>query len=439
MITDPIRMKDMKQNNFGIFLPFFMNPNFSEKMLLVAVPNKMDEIRSLTSKAFKSLISPEIDKLHIIFADSLPLHNRRIITTSLLMSNYSFKICEESNDSTSKEENDKIFIKKCKTAVIKEFIFNLSNDPTNTRNLDSFKLWVNLANSTLFTRNLANRTPSIGNCDYFELVARKIINNNIKDKVVNIEVIKGMKLKKNGLNLIYAVGKSSEAKPRIIILSYKGRKGSDKFSHAIIGNGITFDTGGLNLKKTNYIENTHLNKHGACNVLSIFKTIVEMNLTINLVCAIGVAENPIDGLSSKPSDIIMSYKGYTVEITNTEADDRLVLADTLSYVQDKYKPDNIIDLANLTEACRVALGNRTAGLFSNNKIFASDVIRAATEVLEYVWFLPINNEHKQNIESKFANFKNDNKYVNGGASNAAAFLSKFINKGVNWVHLDISG
>ena len=119
----------------------------------------------------------------------------------------------------------------------------------------------------------------------------------------------------------------------MIILSYRGLPESKEISHAIVGKGLTFDTGGLNLKPTNSIEDMYIDKHGACNTLSVFKSVVEMNLPINIVCAIGCADNAIDSTSYKPSDIIKSHKGYTVEITNTDAEGRLVLADVLSYVQ----------------------------------------------------------------------------------------------------------
>jgi leucyl aminopeptidase len=303
---------------------------------------------------------------------------------------------------------------------------------------DSLGLWVNLANATLYTRNLANQRPNVATCDFLEDIARKIYSNN-KDKKVAIEVMKGEELAKNGLNLIHAVGKSAESEPRMIILTYKGKPEENNFSHAIVGKGLTFDTGGLNLKPTNYIEDMYLDKHGACNTLSVFKSVVEMGLPINLVCAVGAAENSIDSLSYKPSDIIKSHKGYTVEITNTDAEGRLVLADVLSYVQQKYKPNNIIDLATLTGACMVALGNKTAGIFTNNTELSSEIIKASEEVMEPLWHLPINNEHREDLKSPFADLKNAGKDRYGGASKGAAFLEKFINKGVNWVHLDIAG
>jgi leucyl aminopeptidase len=438
--NQPSRMQDIKRNKVGIIYPFQQGLFFSERLCLVSSPDNLEKLRSVASRAFKSLAASKIEDIHVGFSSNLPFHHRRIILSSLIMSNYNFKISgevkeEELEENMDKEEKE---AKKKPSSIVKEIIVDLLNDNTNLKKTDSLGLWVNLANATLYTRNLANQRPNVATCDFLEDIARKIYSNN-KDKKVAIEVMKGEELAKNGLNLIHAVGKSAESEPRMIILTYKGKPEENNFSHAIVGKGLTFDTGGLNLKPTNYIEDMYLDKHGACNTLSVFKSVVEMGLPINLVCAVGAAENSIDSLSYKPSDIIKSHKGYTVEITNTDAEGRLVLADVLSYVQQKYKPNNIIDLATLTGACMVALGNKTAGIFTNNTELSSEIIKASEEVMEPLWHLPINNEHREDLKSPFADLKNAGKDRYGGASKGAAFLEKFINKGVNWVHLDIAG
>ncbi len=434
--NEPVRLKDIKKNKFGIIYPFHKDLFFSERMCLVSAPNELENLRSVASKAFKSLASNKIENVHVGFSTTLPVHHRRIILTSLIMSNYNFKISGDLVDENSEDSSEK----KKSSSNVKEIIVDLQNDESNLSKVDSLTLWVNMANATLFTRNLANQRPNIADCDFLEESARKIFDANKEslNNRISIEVIKGNDLLKSNLNLIHAVGKSAESAPRIIILKYLGGEG-EKVSHAIVGKGLTFDTGGLNLKPTNYIEDMYLDKHGACNALSIFKTVVEMNLPINIVCAIGAAENSIDSNSYKPSDIIKSHKGYTVEITNTDAEGRLVLADVLSYVQDNYKPEHVIDLATLTGACMVALGNKTAGLFTNDEKLSSELVKASEEVLEPLWHLPITNEHREDLKSPFADLKNAGKDRYGGASKGAAFLEKFINKGVKWVHLDIAG
>jgi leucyl aminopeptidase len=345
----------------------------------------------------------------------------------MILSNYKFRKEGDVNiEEDQKDENSFKYIEN----------INIFKDKIITQNEDSINLWINLANSSLYTRMLANERPNVADCDYFEQVANKLIKGKPN---TGIEVIKGKDLLRNNLNLIHAVGKSAETEPRLIVLTYKGAGKSNPITHAIVGKGLTFDTGGLNLKPTNYIEDMYLDKHGACNALSVFKSAVDMKLPINLVCAIGVAENSIDGKSYKPSDIITSHRGITVEITNTDAEGRLVLCDVLSYIQNKYNPKNIIDLATLTGACMVALGNKTAGLFTNNyNELAKDLIKASEEVQEHVWHLPILSEHRNDMKSKFAQLKNDGGRY-GGASQGAAFLEYFIDKERNWVHLDIAG
>jgi leucyl aminopeptidase len=346
-LTSPKRFEDIKKQKMCLIYPWAQDLFFSERMLFVSAPTDLEKLRGLSCKAIRSFLPFRPDNLHIYFSDLFPIHHRRVVINSLILSNYSFKkegtFKPETSEAEDKEENKEPF----------HFIpqISLFNDKLNSKYEDSIKLWINLANANLYTRSLANERPNVVNCDFLEEIARELVN---KREGTTIEVIKGDNLVKNELNLLHAVGKSAQSAPRLIVMTYKGDK-TKGFSHAIVGKGVTFDTGGLNLKPTHFIEDMYLDKHGACNTLSVFKSVVDMGLPINIVCAIGLAENSIDSSSYKPSDIIKSHKGLTVEITNTDAEGRLVLADVLSYVQQKYKPENIIDLATLTGACMIAL------------------------------------------------------------------------------------
>lgn len=173
------------------------------------------------------------------------------------------------------------------------------------------------------------------------------------------------------MNLFYAVGQSAKDAPRYIAIHYQGNPSSNDIDYAIVGKGLTYDTGGLNLKPTGFIEDMYLDKGGACATLGALHGTIQMKLPVNVVFVVGLAENSIDSLSYKPHDIIKSRKGLTVEIGNTDAEGRLVLADSLTYTQDVYKPKKIIDLATLTGACVVGLGEKVAGLFSNNDEFVT--------------------------------------------------------------------
>ena len=258
---------------------------------------------------------------------------------------------------------------------------------------------------------------------------------NIKD----VKVVRGQQLVDLGMNLLHAVGKGATSEPRCIAVYYKGNPNKEDVDVAFIGKGITFDTGGLHLKSTGNIEDMYLDKGGACSVLGALHGTMELGIKMNVVFAMGLAENAIDAKSYKPMDIIKSMKGYTVEIDNTDAEGRLILADTFTYVQREFKPAKIIDLATLTGAVRIALGIEHAGMFSNDDEFALEVQACGLEVFEKSWRLPIPDESKEQTISPVADLVNSYRVPFAGASRAAAFLEKFVEKGVKWIHLDIAG
>lgn len=178
------------------------------------------------------------------------------------------------------------------------------------------------------------------------------------------------------MNLLYAVGKGASSEPRCIAVYYQGNPDKEEIDIAFVGKGITFDTGGIHLKGTGNIESMYLDKGGASSVLGALHGTFELGIKMNVVFAIGLAENSIDANSYKPMDIIKSLKGYTVEIDNTDAEGRLILADTFTYVQRIFKPKKLVDLATLTGAVRIALGLETAGLYSNDDELAQDIASA---------------------------------------------------------------
>lgn len=183
----------------------------------------------------------------------------------------------------------------------------------------------------------------------------------------------------------------------------------------------------------------YLDKGGACSVLGALHGTMELGIKMNVVFAMGLAENAVDAKSYKPMDILTSMKGYTVEIDNTDAEGRLILADTFTYVQREFKPKRIVDLATLTGAVRIALGLEIAGLFSNDDDFAQEILTSGREVFEKYWQLPIPDESREQTISITADLVNSYKTSFGGSCRAAAFLEKFVEKGVKWVHLDIAG
>jgi len=245
-------------------------------------------------------------------------------------------------------------------------------------------------------------------------------------------------------NLFTAVGQGAIDPPRLVLFEYRGDPSSDK-KIALVGKGITYDTGGLNLKPTGFMEDMHLDMSGSAVVLATIKAAALLELPINLIGALALAENAIGPKAYKPHTIIYSRKGTSVEISNTDAEGRLVLADTLTYIQDiknwspQVRPHTIIDLATLTGACVHALGEYASGLFTNNDTLAEEIIQAGKSSYERTWRLPIFPEHIEDISGTYSDLRSTGKPKTGGASTAAAFLQHFIEKDVAWAHLDIAG
>jgi leucyl aminopeptidase len=222
-------------------------------------------------------------------------------------------------------------------------------------------------------------------------------------------------------------------------LSYEGNPENPQDVIALIGKGVCFDSGGLNIK-TAMMDLMYFDKGGACTTLGAFRGAVESGLKINLVLGLALVENFLGDNAYRPSDIIKSLKGITVEIGNTDAEGRLILADTMTWAQRQFKPNTVIDVATLTGACMIALGYDTAGLFSNDDTLVADITEAGAFVLEPFWRLPINPEFRNAVKSDVADLTNLAKMSPfGGASTAAAFLENFVEPGVKWAHLDIAG
>ncbi len=282
-------------------------------------------------------------------------------------------------------------------------------------------------------RDLVNENSSIITPQKLESIVKKFVaKHKLKSRILDEK-----KILKEKLNLIYNVGKGSSHPPRLIIVEYKGNPKS-KEKTALVGKGITFDSGGLNLKPTNYIETMKLDMGGAVTVFGAFKTAVELKMKKNLVLVMGCAENVVDANSYRPGDVIESYSKKTVEIANTDAEGRLVLADCLSYIQKHYKPTHIIDLATLTGACLVALGPSLIAIIGNDSQMNREIFEAGELTGDMGWELPIHDEHREMNKSKIADIRNlGGKYA--GTITAGAFLEAFVNEKVKWVHLDIAG
>ncbi|MCK4274734.1 MAG: leucyl aminopeptidase [Dehalococcoidales bacterium] len=252
---------------------------------------------------------------------------------------------------------------------------------------------------------------------------------------LKIEVLDKEKMAELGMGGLLGVSQGSQQPPKFIILSYKGSD-SDKVDAALVGKGITFDSGGISIKPSEKMSDMKGDMAGGASVLATLIALAQLKPTINVTALVPATENLPSGTALKPGDIIKAMNGKTIEVLNTDAEGRLILADALSYAK-KLNAKAIIDVATLTGACMVALGNTCTGAFSNNQELTNKVIAAGNETGELIWQLPMFDEYKEQLKSDIADIKNiGGRY--GGAITAAKFLEEFIN-GTPWVHLDIAG
>lgn len=258
-----------------------------------------------------------------------------------------------------------------------------------------------------------------------------------KLKNVKIEIFGEKKLKKLGMGGILGVSQGSSQKPRLILLKYSGRKKDKKTDLAFVGKGITFDSGGLHIKPYEPMAEMHMDMSGGAVVLGAISVIAQIKLPLNIVVLIPVAENMPSGQAFRPGDLLKAYNRKTIEVISTDAEGRIILADALSYAARNFKPRIIIDVATLTGAAVVALGQRAIGLFTNLPEMESILRKIGEDSGDYVWPLPCWEEYEEEIKGTFGDIANLGKTKYGGAITAALFLKNFV-EDLPWIHLDIA-
>ncbi|HEY2810894.1 MAG TPA: leucyl aminopeptidase [Rhabdochlamydiaceae bacterium] len=287
--------------------------------------------------------------------------------------------------------------------------------------------------SVNFVRDLVNRNADDKHIGTLAHIAKELEKQSKKIKTTLLDK---KHLEQLEMGLLLAVGRGAAREPMLAIIEYQGDPHSKDVT-AVIGKGITFDTGGLNLKPTGSIEAMKCDMAGAAATLGVMRAAAQLELKVNLLGVLALAENAIGPNSYKPGDVYRSYSGKTVEISNTDAEGRLVLADAISYVQEKYKPNRIIDMATLTGGIVIALGESATGLFSTDTSLAHALEKAAERTDERVWRMPLYPEYKAMLKSSIADLKNSGGKLASPCS-AAAFLQQFV-KIPSWAHLDIAG
>ncbi len=290
-----------------------------------------------------------------------------------------------------------------------------------------------LLQGVFLTRDLVSEPGNILHPDEYAKRITKLRKFGLK-----VNVYDQKKLKKLGMNALLGVGQGSVRGSYLVTIEWKGAKNNTS-PLSFVGKGVCFDTGGYSLKPAKFMEDMTYDMAGSAAVVGLMKTLALRKAKINAVGVVGLVENMVSGNAQRPGDIVRSYSGKTIEVLNTDAEGRLVLADALTFTEEKYKPRLIVDLATLTGAIIVSLGSEFAGLFSNNDKLSKQLIDAGKSVEEKLWRMPLNDNFDKLINSKNADMQNIN-YVGGaGSTTAAQFLQRFIINKTPWAHLDIAG
>jgi len=290
-----------------------------------------------------------------------------------------------------------------------------------------------VVSGVLMARDLVNEPANIL---YPEEFARRTLA--LKKSGVAVEVLDLKDMKKLGMNALLGVGQGSTRESRVVVMRWNGgKKGDDPV--AFIGKGVCFDTGGISIKPAASMEDMKGDMGGAACVTGLMLALAGRKAKVNAVGVVGLVENMPDGNAQRPGDIVTSMSGQTIEIINTDAEGRLVLADVIWYAQQRFKPKFMIDLATLTGAIIVALGQEYAGLFTNNDQLAERLTKMGEATGEKVWRMPLASEYDKMIDSKFADMKNTGGSRWGGAITAAQFIKRFVDDKTPWAHLDIAG
>ncbi|MEC7614937.1 MAG: leucyl aminopeptidase [Pseudomonadota bacterium] len=306
----------------------------------------------------------------------------------------------------------------------------ISNNATKLKN--KLKNKNSVAEGIFLARDLVNEPSNVLNPEAYAKRIKELSKFGLK-----VEVLNEAKMKRLGMWSLLGVGRGSQYESQLVIIRWEGNKSKKTKPLCFVGKGVCFDSGGISLKPGNKMEEMIGDMGGSAAVVGLMKTLALRKAKVNVIGVVGLVENMPDGTAQKPGDIVKSMSGQTIEIQNTDAEGRLVLADALWYAQDKYKPEIMIDLATLTGAIVMSLGNKMAGIFSNNDDLSEKLLEAGRISGDNVWRLPLSESYDKMINSQFADMKNIG-MGGAGSITAAQFLKRFVNK-VPWVHIDIAG
>ena len=410
-INELLKTSDLKKNLF------VFEVNSKKKIILVSIKKDLKnfQIENLGAEFYKR-INYGKNSEYFLNIDSVIYKYENFIghfLHGLKLKSYEFKKYK-----TKKE-----------TRIISIKVFGSKNVPSIKKQIN-FKA---LEEGTFYARDLVSEPGNILHPDEY---AKRL--NSLRKDGLKINIYDKKKLKKLGMNALLGVGMGSVRGSYLVTMEWNGAKNNSK-PLAFVGKGVTFDTGGYSLKPARFMEDMTYDMAGSAAVVGLMKTLALRKAKVNAVGVVGLVENMVSGVAQRPGDIVKSYSGKTIEVLNTDAEGRLVLADALTFTEKKFKPKFIVDLATLTGAIIVCLGSEYAGLFSNDDSLSKQIITAGQKVEEKLWRMPLHKNYDKLMDSKNADMQNIN-YVGGaGSTTAAQFLQRFIINKTPWVHLDIAG
>ena len=414
-------IKNLIQNNKGK----------SKKILQINLNDKQNIIVVKVNKNQKSLDNEKLGAEFYDFINSNSINDISLINKNFLEKNQNKEFIDEFFHGIELKSYEFKKYKSKKNDNI--FKFNIVLPKDKKFKLDITNRYKSLISGINFTKDLVSEPGNVLHPDEY---AKRLYS--LKKLGLKVNILDEKKLKKLGMNSLLGVGQGSIRGSYLVSLEWNGVKNKSK-PLAFVGKGVCFDTGGISLKPAKFMEDMTYDMAGSAVVVGLMKSLALRKAKVNAVGIVGLVENMPGGNAQRPGDIVKSYSGKTIEILNTDAEGRLVLADALTYTEKKYKPKFIVDLATLTGAIIVSLGSEYAGLFSNDDKLSKQLYEAGLKVEEKVWRMPLNENYDKLINSKNADMQNINYQGGAGSTTAAQFLQRFILNKTPWAHLDIAG
>lgn len=388
---------------------------------------KAENLRKTTAKIFKRIKSANYKSV-AFDTQSFSISTDKVQTVTVMnesinLANYSFDKYQE----------------KSKDPKFSEIVLYCADKKLKKKIESSFVKSNNVTNSVNVARDFVNEPPNELNSEVYAKRIESDVKTALKGKGVKTKILSKAEMKKEKMDLFLSVNKGSAFSPKLVHLTYTPKKVTKNTKHfALVGKGLTFDSGGYSLKPGASMVNMKFDMAGSATVYGAFRAAVLNNSPYKITCILGITDNMINSYANTPDAIVKARNGKTVEILNTDAEGRLVLADCLDYACDQ-NPDFIIDAATLTGACLVALGQQVCAVLGNNDKLINNIKSSCKNQDEYIWQLPIINEWREEMKSSIADLRNIGKGRFAGTATAAAFLECFVKNDIPWAHLDIAG